>query len=211
MSAESLKKWVGFYKPFFPSERLARDFVVPFEALPLGDPRHPAKIMMHQVQRLVSLADDIPSIRKGNETLPLLFLLICVEDIAKLCDDFVGEGQSKAYVRNFFEWFLLPQEQKELCIRITNHEQTSLSLRDAVDMFYDVRCDIVHEGKYWGFHFQCGATPMMSCDPDVTLSLSLKDFRGVVVRGCIKAIRAYPRKPSTSLNGDAGKNPARTR
>lgn len=195
MSNNNIEKWVQFYEPFFGSEGAARDFVAPLEALRLGEPRHPAKIMMHQTQRLVSLADDIPKIRKGNETLPLLFLMVCAEHIAKLFDGFDGEGQSRAYVRNFFERFLSKQEQHELTLCITTHDRKPVSLRAAVDMFYSVRCDTVHEGKYWGFHFQYEDTPMLSCDPDVVLSLSLREFRAFVVRGCINAIQTYPKKP----------------
>src|SRR5690606_10903130 len=123
MGSGNVGKWLRFYEPFFDSEQEAVAFVAPLEELRLGHPRHTAKIMMHQAQRLVSLADDIPKIRKGNETLPLLFLLVCAEHIAKLSDGFDGEGKSRAYVRNFFEWFLSKEQQEELTLGITTHER----------------------------------------------------------------------------------------
>jgi hypothetical protein len=190
MGSKGPNKWLRFYRPTFTSDDDTLAFVEPLEALRIGDPRHTAKIMMHQTQRLISLADDVPSIRRGNETLQLLFLLICAEHIAKLFDNFTGEGQSRAYVRNFFEWFLSLEEQQQLSVGITKHDRTPLSLRDAVDTLYDVRCDVVHEGKYWGFHFR-RADPILNCQPDVIVSLTLSELRHLVVKGCTTAIQRY--------------------
>jgi len=102
----------------FPNKDETRASVDPLEALCSGDPRHPAKIMMHQTQRLISLADDIPSIPSGNEALQLLFLLVCAEHISKLFKNFAGEGRSRAFVRNFFEWFLSAEQQEQLCMAL---------------------------------------------------------------------------------------------
>lgn len=193
MTLNDTNRWLPFYKQFFDSEVEALTFVESLESLCFGDPRHPAKIMMHQTQRLVSLADEFPKIRKNNETLPLLFLLVCAENIAKLADNFDGEGHSRLYVRNFFSWFLMPGEQDTLCTNITRHDRRSLSLQQAIDALYEVRCDVVHEGMYWGFHFHDGGAPMINSEPDVVVSLTLEDFRSLVVKGCIRAIQGYPR------------------
>ena len=193
MNSGDPDKWLAFYGPFFGSDVDVRAFVTHLEALCLGDARHPAKIMMHQTQRLVSLADDLPRIRKANETLQLLFLLVCAEHIAKLAHNFNREGSSRMYVRNFFRWFLSPEQQYQLSAGITKHDHSTLTLRQAVDALYTVRCDVVHEGKYWGFHFRAGEDAILNCDPDVIVSLTLRDFRKLVVRGCITAIETYPR------------------
>lgn len=192
---DNIDRWLPFYEPFFLSSTEARAFVAPLESLRIGDERHPAKIMMHQTQRLVSLSDELPTIRKGNESLRLLFLLICAENTAKIADGFNGEGRSKAYVRNFFSWFLLTDEQQAIRAAITRHDHTPLSLQAAVDTLYGVRCDIVHEGKYWGFHFHDGRAPMLNSEPDVIVSITFPQFRSLVVKGCINAIRRFPAKP----------------
>jgi hypothetical protein len=192
MGSQRPDKWLLFYKPMFADEDAARAFVEPLEALCTGDPRHPAKIMMHQTQRLISLADDLPSIRRNNETLQLLFILICAEHIAKLFKDFAGEGKSRAYVLNFFKWFLSADQQQQLCDGITKHDHYPLSLREAVGALYNVRCDVVHEGKYWGFHFRRGDDPILNYEPDVIVSLTLAELRRLVVMGCITAIQSYP-------------------
>ena len=202
MGTENVKRWLPFFESFFPTRTEARVFVESLEALRLSDPRHQAKIMMHQTQRLISLSDDLPQIRKGNEGLRLLFLLVCAENIAKLANKYEGEGQSKAYARNFFIWFLTPGEQEILCVGITHHDRRPLSLQQAIDALYGVRCDVVHEGKYWGFHFNDGKTPMLNTEPDVIVSLTLEDFRALVVRGCIRAIERYPHEPQPAVQAD---------
>lgn len=199
MGSVNVDRWLQFFESFFPSTNAARAFVEPLESLPLSDPRHQARIMMHQTQRLVSLSDDLPTIRKGNEGLRLLFLLICAENIAKLANKYDDEGQSRAYVRNFFIWFLDADDQRTLCSGITHHDRRAMSVQEVADALYDVRCDIVHEGKYWGFHFHNGGTPMLNLEPDVIASMTLADFRALVVRGCIRAIQRYPQEPQPAL------------
>ena len=59
----------------------------------------------------------------------------------------------------------------------------------ALDL-YTVRCDVVHEGKYWGFQFSQDI-PMGNCDPDVNVYISYEEFRAVIVRNCISAISSF--------------------
>lgn len=202
MGTVNIERWLPFFQPFFPTPAAARLFVESLESLCCGDPRHQAKIMMHQTQRLISLSDDMPQIRKGNEGLRLLFLLVCAENIAKLANNFDAEGQSKTYARNFFKWFLTTEEQENLCAGIAHHDRTPLSLLQAIDTLYDVRCDVVHEGKYWGFHFNDGEIAMLNTEPDVIVSLTLAHFRALVVHGCIRAIERYPQEPQQSVQAD---------
>jgi hypothetical protein len=123
--------------------------------------------MMNQTKRLICLADEILKIPPKRETLQLLFLLICAEHIAKLFKGFAGEGQSRAYVRKFFKCFLSLAQQQQLCVGIMKHDHNPLSLQEAVDALYKVRCDVVHEGKSWGFHFRVGDDPLKNWEPDV--------------------------------------------
>jgi hypothetical protein len=185
-----METWIDFYRPFFSSSEEVRRFVQACEQL--SPPDNVAKIIMHQGQRLVSLGDDIPQIRPHHEALRLLFLMMCAENISKLHDGFQGEGQSRAHVRRFFDQFLSDDDKNTIGSEFINHSQhqmPSLGLRAAVDMLYDVRCDVVHEGNYWGFAFHDGQTPMLNTDPDVTAYITFGDFRSVVVRGCINAVQ----------------------
>ncbi len=183
--------WLDFYAPFFPSREDALRFVEDLESLDLESPRHRAKILMHQAQRLVSLADDVNKIRPGKESLQLAFLIICCENIAKLFHNFDEDGQSKAYVRRFFDEFLNEADSARLAVALTTHDIRPLSAREVADALYSVRCDVVHEGKYWGFHFHDGRMTMLNTDPDVNVNIQLSEFRDIVVRGAIQAIKRY--------------------
>jgi|26BtaG_2_1085354.scaffolds.fasta_scaffold48334_1 hypothetical protein len=191
----NVEKWLSFYRPYFESEQQANDFVSALERLDADHPSHSAKIMMHQVQRLVSLANDIPQIRPGNETLPLLFLLVCAEHIAKLHHKYQGEGQSRSYVRRFFEEFLTEEDETLIRSGITSWERRPLPLREAIDILYTVRCDLVHEGRYWGFHFRNGGTSMINGDPDVVVNLKLHELTDIVVRSAIRSIQTFDPQP----------------
>ena len=187
---EIVEKWLEFYHPFFSSTEEVRRFVEACEQL--SPPNNVAKIMMHQGQRLVSLGDDIPQIRPHHEALQLLFLMMCAENISKLHDRFKGEGQSRAHVRRFFDKFLNGNDKKTIGSGFVNHSENrmpSLGLRAAIDMLYNVRCDVVHEGNYWGFTFQDGQTPMLNADPDVISHITFGQFRSIVIRGCINAVQ----------------------
>ena len=176
-----MQRWVDFFEPHFPSRADAEAFVAPLSALVPTDARHPAKIMMHQTRRLVSIADDLPTVRPSRDALPLLFLLICAENIAKMCDRFHQEGKSRHYVRLFFERHLMPQDKALLRSGITNHARQSLTLQAVVDALYDVRCDVVHEGRYWGLTFRDAGTPMLNLDPDVVISILRLPLKNVVL------------------------------
>ena len=147
--------------------------------------------MMHQTQRLISLADDLPNIRPHKELLQLLFLLVCAEHVAKLYDGFSGEGKSRVYVQRFFESFVIDADRQTLSTAfadLTDHLHRPLSLKKAVDLLYDVRCDVVHEGKWWGFAFHDGTLPMVNVEPNVKAMITLPKLRDMVVRGCIQAV-----------------------
>jgi hypothetical protein len=187
-----VKKWIDFYENLFPSREAAIVFVEGLESITdRADPQHRAKIMMHQTQRLISLADDIIQVRKGRESLQLLFILICAENIAKLFHNFDDEGYSRAYVRRFFLEFIAEDDRTTLENSFFTHDNNPLNMQAVADCLYSVRCDVVHEGQYWGLNFHDGDTPILNTDPDVTIHITLAEFRAIVVRGCIRAIQTY--------------------
>jgi hypothetical protein len=187
-----MTKWIDFYRPFFASDEETKTFVKICEELAPDVTNHNAKIMMHQTQRLVLIANDLSNIRPGREALQLLFLMICVEHISKLHDGFTGEGQSKKYVKRFFAEFITESAKDKLEKSFIDNSSTpmkALGLDKAVDLLYSVRCDVVHEGNYWGFSFHDGLTPMVNGDPDVNVYITLRELRDIIVQGCIRAIK----------------------
>ncbi len=187
-----MDNWVTFFVKYFPDPQAAEVFVARCEALTLADANHKAKIMMHQTQRLVSIADELPQIRPKRESLQLLFLLICAEHISKVHDGFTEEGQSKKYVKRFFIEFLSTDDKSKLgtgFIDNTIIPMTILGFEKAVDLLYGVRCEVVHEGKYWGFSFHDGNTSIVNVEPGVTVHITFLEFRDIIVKGCINAIK----------------------
>ncbi len=73
-----MEPWVSFFASYFEDREGAERWILKCEGHGL------AKIMMHQTQRLISLADDLPRIRPHEECLQLVFFLICAEHISKL-------------------------------------------------------------------------------------------------------------------------------
>jgi hypothetical protein len=95
-------EWLDFYRPYFTESSDLEQFVQVCESLEVHDPRHRAKIMMHQGRRLLSVADGMEIVKPGYEPLKLLFLLICAENISKLNVSTEELGQSRYHVRRFF-------------------------------------------------------------------------------------------------------------
>ena len=199
-----MEDWVNFFDhpEFFNTSDEAKEFVEKLECLGPENPRHKAKIMMHQTQRLVSIADALPKIRPEHEpaqSLQLLFLLICAEHIAKLHAREEQDGQSRKYTQQFFNKFL-NENDKQAVIRgfrripeeyFPDPVNSTMSLSEVVSLLYDIRCGVVHEGNYWDFHFHDGNLTMINTDPDIEVSITFPELRNCVVRGCIKAIKTY--------------------
>ncbi len=188
-----MSNWVDFYESFFINRSETENFVKLYENLNSQDAKHSAKIMMHQTQRLVSISDELPTIRPGKESLQLLFLLICAENIAKLHDNYNKDGKSRYYVREFFNKHLSNNDKQQLKRGFLKVDSTQprFTLDEVIDLLYDIRCGVVHEGKYWGFNFQDGDVSLINIDPDVIVNIGLNDLRGLIVKGCINAIRTY--------------------
>lgn len=140
---------------------------------------------MHQAQRLISLAEDIAELRAGRDGLRLLFFIICAENIAKLHDDFDDEGFSRKYVQRFFELFVSDPDKRLIEKRCMSLDAEPLNLKQIVDGWYCVRCDVVHEGNYWGHAFSDDRSHTVSGKSPFFTQLSSTDVRDVIVRGCI--------------------------
>lgn len=192
-----MEPWLSFYRPHFPSQMAAEEFVDACEKLQPSAPNHVAKIMMHQAPRLVSIVDDLPKFRPHQEPLQVLFLVMCAENIAKLHAAFSGEGKSRYYVQKFFANFLSQTDKDALSYGFTLNADRlpRIGFSKAVDLLYDIRCDVVHEGNYTDFAFHDGQMPMVNTNPDVIAEIRLARVRDIVVGGCINAIKDKLAKP----------------
>lgn len=197
-----MEKWIEFYEPFFPTRDAAARFVAACEAT--ADTTRSPMLMMHQTQRLVSLADEVVKIC-SRDSLRLLFLVICAENIAKLQDGYGLEGKSKFYTRKFFDQFLSTRDKSQLEMGFVKEDPRGLDrllgLTEAVDHLYAVRCDVVHEGRYWEFFFSTDGYPHYSISSPVGTKIGYSQLRDMIVRASIAAMRSQ--LPKTAGGDDA--------
>jgi len=182
--------WVNFYQPHFANADQSIEFVRNLESQKPGDKKYRAMIMMHQAQRLVSLADDIAKIRPGKYSLQIMFLIICAENISKHFEKFDEEGKSKYFVRKFFTSFTSDVDKRTLEFSFKKPDYSNSTIDEIAEYLYTVRCDVVHEGKYWGFQLK-EDIPMMNIDPDVNAHISYSELRNIIIRNCITAIQQF--------------------
>jgi hypothetical protein len=181
-----------FFSPAFPSMEAARAFVERVERL---DGPAPAKLALHQAARMLWLADRVDEVARGRPALEILFYLIAAEAVAKIASGFKGEGRSKAYVRRFFGEICSDEHRRRLRTAFTgsNMKGESPAWERAVDILYGVRCDVVHEGRYFEFHLA------EEGDPDPVLShwgggygvarMSLSQLRQIILEGAVRGVQ----------------------
>ncbi|MBU0656695.1 MAG: hypothetical protein KJ914_16360 [Gammaproteobacteria bacterium] len=187
-----MEKWINFYRPYIATESELQEFVTGCENLQPEDHNHRAKIMMHQGQRLLVIADSMEEISPGYTPLKLLFLLIAAENISKLHISRNENGSSKYHVKRFFNQFCSEEDKQKIINGIGISEETS-TLDDVIDVLYDIRCDVVHEGTYWGFDFATSEHPSIltgvHVDRILRVKLHYQEFRDVVARAIICSIQ----------------------
>jgi hypothetical protein len=194
--------WLNFFRPYFPiegeaaafvdrCERINRDYRTPEEM----DDSTP-KIMMHQTARLIVISDAVRRLDGAHDPLSLMFMLICAECVAKLFENQPQDGRSRHYVRTFFEEHVLPEDRQKLIESFLRTRPARMTYREIVDLLYDIRCDVAHEGRYWGFSFPDAQTTraILNLHPKhrqgkqpVTVMMTLDELKRIVVRGCIAA------------------------
>ena len=108
-----------FYRPLFSTEAESKDFSNHVESAP--EPQRSVKQVFHQAARLVWLGDRINEVAAGRPALQVLFYLIAAETVAKLTYMFEGKGQSRDYVRAFFERLCGSKEQTILANAFWDH------------------------------------------------------------------------------------------
>jgi hypothetical protein len=179
-----------FYRPLFSGEAGSTAFSSRVENAP--DSQRPVKEVFHQAARLVWLGDRINEVAAGRPALQILFYLIATETIAKLIYKFEGRGQSREYVHAFFEKLSATKEQAVLSNSFWQSvPRHRLSLRETVDLLYDVRCDVAHRGMYYVFKLPLGHQdyPELVClgDRTVETTLNLYSLREMILGGAIRS------------------------
>ena len=175
------------YRCAFKSLSAARAFVQRVEAGP-----NKKLVAMHQAARMVWLADKIDRVAQGRPALQVMFYLIAAEAVAKLYFDYEGERHSLRHVQRFFKEICGPLQQARLeaALRPINSAHP-LPLEDAVDFFYNVRCDVAHRGLYYDLHLpdadeaheyidHCNGQP-------IVIKITLAELRQTILEGAVRA------------------------
>jgi hypothetical protein len=124
-----------------------------------------------------------------------MFYLIAAEACAKLARGYAGEGESRRHVRIFFEEICSDAHREALRhgIRVNQHQKHS-DVRPIVDVLYDVRCDVVHEGMYYGFSMREDPDDVdvlsMVGDKTIIVSMLREDLRRLILEGAIQAAKS---------------------
>ena len=180
-----------FYSPAFSTPAEIRAFLEHAQGTAIGV--SPATRILHQAARMIWLGDQLEPVAASRPALQVLFYLIAAEASAKLLRGFADEGQSRAHVRLFFEEICSDQHRLALVsgFRLASHAGIA-PIRAVVDLLYDIRCDVVHEGRYFEFQMQePGEPPCISGvrDEVITVRMSIRDLRQVVLEGAVRAAR----------------------
>jgi hypothetical protein len=117
----------------------------------------------------------------------VLFYLIAAELIAKIVTRFEGEGQSRKHVQKFFSDICSAEHRERLSKAFQNPGGAYLSVQAAVDLLYDVRCDVVHRGRYYDFSLRRGRFAMLTSLQGVprTADITLDELRQIILEGAV--------------------------
>jgi hypothetical protein len=133
-----------------------------------------ARDIMHQAGRMVWLADRIDTVARGRPALQIMFFMIAAEAVAKLAAGYEGEGRSRAHVRLFFAKHCTAAQRARVHRALEWAQPRPTTSPDAIaDYLYNIRCDVVHRGRYFEMML-----PDEAC---------IREVRAVVLEGAVHA------------------------
>ncbi len=178
-----------FYATVFPSVDAARSFYKRLEDLP--PEKNAAKIVFHQAARMVWLADQIDEVARGRPAFQVLFYLTSAELVAKITFDFKGEGDSKKHVHRFFTEICSDNTREKLAMAFSRLPYGEVTPTEVVNLLYDIRCDVVHRGMYYGFQLAMPGDDFSQLTHtngiSFTTNLTIPELRHMVLEGAVLA------------------------
>ena len=188
------KKCMGFYSKHIGCSDIERVIDRCFE-LDSKMPEYCARRMMLQRKRLVEISEAQEKVTGNSDALKLFFLIVLAENSAKFYHYSDDDGNSKAYVRKFFEEMMPINCSKFLKENLTIAPpkiNEPPNLRYAVDFLYAVRCDVAHEGLYYMFHFKDKDSALVVDAGKKTASINLRyeDLVNIIVQTVYVSIKS---------------------
>lgn len=166
------------YADFY-ADTLGEDARTFYDSLPAwgSEAVRTAKVMLHQTARMVWLADRIQEVSKGRPAVPITFYIIAAEAVAKLAAGFAKEGQSRRFVREFFAKRCTEAQRARMHRALEWATPSPPRSPDGLwEYLYRVRCDVVHEGRYF--------------DMTVEDEVCIAEVRTVVLEAALNTARA---------------------
>ena len=159
---------------------------------------------------MVWLADRLDEVAAHRPGLQVLFYIIAAELVAKTASKFDEEGQSKKYVRMFFEQLCTNEARERLAHAFaTSPMRVGLSLRETVDFLYRVRCDVAHQGKYYRLPLPLEGDEFESIVPDgddfLVTDFKIAELRDMVLEGAARTTETLLKNPSAFVSGEKEK------
>lgn len=150
----------SFYAPYFDTEAELQYFLI--DALDFENGSLVRRQMINQVQRFISLADDIEKLRPWRDGLRILFIKICLESLHSL-SAYLPREKAKFYTE-FISCF--SEEGRQYILenfrligfddgieKFLDYIHYDLTLDDFFEVIKTVRDKVVHEGVYWETQF----------------------------------------------------------
>jgi hypothetical protein len=133
-----------------------------------------ARDIMHQAGRMVWLADRIDTVARARPALQIMFFMIAAEAVAKLAAGYEGERKSRPHVQLFFAKYCTAVQRARVYRALEWAVPRPPTSPDTIaDYLYDIRCDVVHRGRYFGM-----TLPDEAC---------IREVRAVVLEGAVRA------------------------
>lgn len=175
---EYLEEVVRFYKEFITSESELENFLTKIYKL-TSRPNKP-RLMINNVMRLVSLADDVEKIRPGKDGLKVFFIVVCIETLFKIADIDIKKHKM---VEEFFLKYVSDDDRDLILNNVKRSladskyqvarkkdetdQEYQLRRREEIDFTFNQQITIdifariisesrntfTHEGDYWSFSF----------------------------------------------------------
>ncbi|MDJ0306632.1 hypothetical protein [Dehalobacter sp.] len=168
---------VYFYKELIPNNKKLESFLVSIFKGEKNGPNKP-RLMINNVMRLVSLADDIEQIRCGKDALKIFFLVVCIETLYTIAQIDIKKHKM---VIDFFEKYVIEEDRIFILDNVkrslADYKYQVIREKDETEQEYNKRCKeeldfsfnteitveifakilsevrntFTHEGDYWSF------------------------------------------------------------
>jgi len=151
--------WRKFYRKEFNTLQEFRDFAQKC----LKSRNDKSHLVLTTGEDLIKLADQADKLVKGRPAFQIFFLVICAEAIYRILKNLPHKRNiSSKSVRHFCKVYFSSDDQKKfqkwfqrsLADEKIQATGTGMSIEEIIDYFYRIRCEIAHQGRYWGFFGQ---------------------------------------------------------